>query len=164
MVSAHPAALFLGALGLAVISSPFTEELEAGELMEAVRLTLVLLVGLLAVGGRRRLLIWGVILVLPAVVGKWLNHWQPDLVPDWSFLAPGILFVTFVMLQLLRFVVRAPRVNSEVLCAGISGYLLLGLLWALAYTLVSQFNPGSVCLPRQPCRRSIHERFYRAVF
>ncbi len=139
----YPAALFLAALAAAIISSPYTEDLPDGDLSEAIRLTWVLLAGLLALGRQRRVLITGTALVVPALLGKWLNHWQPDLVPDWTFLLPGVAFVIFVVGHLLHFILRAPRVNSEVLCAGVSGYLLLGLLWAMAYVLVAQLSPGA---------------------
>ena len=43
----------------------------------------------------------------------------------------------------LRFILRSPRVNSEVLCAAVATYLLLGLLWASAYALVARLIPGS---------------------
>jgi hypothetical protein len=45
------------------------------------------------------------------------------------------------MLQFLFFILRAPRVNSEVLCAGVAGYLLLGIIWMFAYILVARLNP-----------------------
>lgn len=146
----YPAAQFLGALALALVSSPYTEALRDGELIETARLTLVLLTGLSAVGGRRRTLIWGIALVLPALIGKWVNHWQPELVPDWTFLLPGVLFVVFLVGHLLRFILRSPHVNSEVLCAGISGYLLLGFLWTLAYTLAAQLSPGAFAFTTGP--------------
>src|SRR5262249_15153839 len=41
-----------------------------------------------------------------------------------------------------RFVLRAPSVTSEVLCASISAYLMLGLIWTLAYWLVDRLSPG----------------------
>ena len=44
----------------------------------------------------------------------------------------GLLFIGFVVVQLLRFIVYAPRVDSEVLCAAIAGYLLSGFAWSLA--------------------------------
>jgi voltage-gated potassium channel Kch len=44
---------------------------------------------------------------------------------------------------LLRFVLRAPSVNTEVLCASISAYLMLGLLWTVAYWLVAQVTPNA---------------------
>jgi len=45
-------------------------------------------------------------------------------------------------MNLLRFVLRASSVNTEVLCASISAYLLLGLMWTMAYWLVDQLTPG----------------------
>src|SRR5262249_48115930 len=45
--------------------------------------------------------------------------------------------------NLLLFVLRAPRVNSEVLCAGIASYLLLALLWTFAYLLTALSIPDS---------------------
>jgi hypothetical protein len=146
----YPAAQFLGALVLALVSSPFTEALEDGDLIEAVRLTVVLLSGLLAMGGRKRVLAVGIVLAVPALVAKWVNHWQPTWVPDWMFLVPAVLFVLLLFAQLLRFILRAPRVNSEVLCAGISGYLLLGLLWAFAYLLVARLNVDAFAFNSAP--------------
>jgi Ion channel len=45
------------------------------------------------------------------------------------------------VVNLLRFVLRAPSVNIEVLCASISAYLMLGLMWTMAYWLVDQLTP-----------------------
>jgi len=45
--------------------------------------------------------------------------------------------------NLLRFVLRASSVDSEVLCASISAYLTLGLIWTMAYWLVEQLTPGA---------------------
>ena len=80
--------------------------------------------GLLALSERRKTLAWGILLVTPALVGKWVNHWRPDLVPFWLFLAPGLLFCIFVVGHLLRFILRAPRIDSEVLCAGVPLFLM----------------------------------------
>ena len=46
-------------------------------------------------------------------------------------------------MNLLRFVLRASSVDSEVLCASISAYLTLGLIWTMAYWLVEQLTPGA---------------------
>jgi uncharacterized membrane protein len=99
--------------------------------------------GVLAVGRRRKNLVIAAILVVPAIVGRWVNHFRPDFLPAQVFLAAGLAFGVFVFLNLLLFVLRAPRVNSEVLSAGIASYLLLGLLWAFAYLLVALSIPDS---------------------
>ena len=139
----HSAAHFLAALVLIFVTAPFIEDLRGGELIEAVLMTVVLLSAVLAVGGRRRTLVWASVLVIPALVGKWINHWRPDLMPPEVFLGAGLLFVLFVVLHLLRFILRAPRIDSEILCLGVSNYLMLGWLWALAYMLVDRLVPGS---------------------
>jgi hypothetical protein len=139
----HSAAHFLAALVLIFVTAPFIEDLRGGELIEAVLMTVVLLSAVLAVGGRRRTLVWASVLVIPALVGKWINHWRPDLMPPEVFLGAGLLFVLFVVLHLLRFILRAPRIDSEILCLGVSNYLMLGWLWAFAYMLVDRMVPGS---------------------
>ena len=139
----HSAAHFLAALVLIFVTAPFIERLHGGELIEAVLMTVVLLSAVLAIGGRRRTLVWASVLVIPALVGKWINHWRPDLMPPEVFLGAGLLFVLFVVLHLLRFILRAPRVDSEILCLGVSNYLMLGWLWAFAYMLVDRLVPGS---------------------
>jgi len=139
----YPVAAFLVSLILAFASSPFEEAFRDGDLVEWLRLAGVVLFGLLALSDRRSTLVWGIALVMPALVGKWVNHWRPDLVPVWLFLAPGLLFCLFVVLHLLRFILRAPRIDSEVLCAGVAGYLMVGLLWAGAYSFTAQLVPGS---------------------
>ena len=139
----HSSAHFLAALVLIFVTAPFIEDLRGGELIEAVLMTVVLLSAVLAVGGRRRTLVWASVLVIPALVGKWINHWRPDLMPPEVFLGAGLLFVLFVVLHLLRFILRAPRVDSEILCLGVSNYLMLGWLWAFAYMLVDRLVPGS---------------------
>jgi hypothetical protein len=52
------------------------------------------------------------------------------------------VLVAFVVFNLLGFVLRAPSVNTDVLCASISAYLMLGLIWTMAYWLVDQLTPG----------------------
>ena len=54
-----------------------------------------------------------------------------------------MLFLAFVVANLLLFILRAVRIDSEVLCAGIAGYLMLGLLWAGAYALTADLVPGA---------------------
>jgi hypothetical protein len=100
--------------------APFVEEIPHGNFIDGGLLTLVLVSGVLAVGRRRKTLIVAGILVFPTVVGRWLNHHRPDLIPSEVFLVAGLVFAVFVVVNLLHFILRAPKVNSEVLCAGIS--------------------------------------------
>jgi len=132
----------LMALGLFFACAPFVEEIKGGDLIISVLLSLVLLAAILAVAGSRRTLIVALLLAVPTLAAKWANHFRPDLVPAGVFLIGGLLMFIFVVAQLLRFVLRAPSVTTEVLCASISAYLMLGLIWTLAYWLVDRLTPG----------------------
>jgi len=133
----------LVALVALFVSFPFIESLPSGALIESILLTVVLVSALLAIATRRRILIVAALLSLPALIGRWLNHYRPDLVPPEVFLIGGIVFGLFVVGNLLRFVLNAPSVNTEVLCASISAYLLLGLLWTLGYWLIAELVPDA---------------------
>ena len=134
-------AQFLGALILMLVASPFLDEYQYGLEIDAVLVTVVLILGLLAVSRSRRTFILGMSLMLPAIVIRWFSHFQPHLLPPPAQNIAALIFISFVELQLLRFIFRAQRVDSEVLCAGVSGYLLLGMLWMSAYMLVARLNP-----------------------
>jgi hypothetical protein len=120
------------------VTAPFVEDFKAGTSIDTVLMTVVLASGVLAVGGRRRTLLLAVALAIPAFVGKWINEYWTDLVPPEIYLGSGLLFILFITLNFLRYILLAPRVNTEVVCAGISVYLLLGLLWTLAYILTAR--------------------------
>jgi len=130
------------ALALFFIWAPFVEEIKGGDLIVSVLFSLVLIAGILAVAERKRALVIAIVLAIPAIAGRWINHFRPDLIAPPVFLVGGLVLITFVVANLLRFVLRAPSVTAEVLCASISAYLMLGLMWTLAYWLVDRLTPG----------------------
>ena len=153
----HSVAEFLIALVVVLIGIPFVEPFDQNKHIEAFLMTLVLVSGVLAVGGRRRTLILGVILVLPALAGKWLNHYWPEQAAVEFFYVTGLLFLIFLIWEFLRFILRAPRVDSEVICAGMAIYLLLGLLWMFLYLLVARTAPDAFTFTTGPATdQSLH--------
>jgi len=146
----HSVALFLGAMVTMLVTLPFFSRISGGDILESLAITFVLLAAVPAVGAHRRTLILALLLVGPALVARWMNHTHPEQMPPAVFLCGGLVFMTFVTVNLFEFIARAPRVNSEVLCAGISVYLLLGLLWSLAYTLVASLDSGAFFFATPP--------------
>jgi hypothetical protein len=141
------AAQFLAGLILLLFLAPFLDELKYGEAIDAALITGVLVTGVLAVGRSHRTLVLALVLMVPAVAARWGSHFWPDLMPPVFHTVTSLIFIGFVEFQLLHFILRAPRVNSEVLCAGISGYLLLGILWMSAYKMASLMNPADATHP-----------------
>ena len=132
---------------LLIITAPLVQDLPAGDLVEVALLTLVMVSAVLAIGGRRRTFIVALLLVIPAMVGKWANHFSPNVVSPFVYLIPATLFFLFAVAQLIYFILRAPRVDANVLCAGLSGYLLLGLLWTPLYLAAWRWNPAAFTMP-----------------
>ena len=149
-VRRYSAIEFLIALVLLITALPLLDDLRHGLVIEAVLLTVVLFSALLVVGASRRVLAPAVLLLIPALGGKWANHFRPDLVPPEVYLTACLLFVAYISVRLLLFVLRAPKVTAEVLCAAISNYLLLGLLWMFAYLLTARFAPGAFAYTAGP--------------
>ena len=131
---------FLAALVLMLVATPFVQGFKEGQLYETVLFTLVMCTGLIASGSCRRL---AFALVSIALASIWLNQLWPQKCPALTFILPAIAFLGVVIASLLGFILRAKRVDANVLCAGISVYLILGLLWGLAYTFVAQMNPNA---------------------
>ena len=130
------------ALALFFAFAPFVEEIKGGDLIIAILLSLVLLSGVVAVAARRRIFFIALVLLTPAIVFRWINYFWPHTVHPALFLTAGLGLIGFVVANLLRFVLRAPSVDADVLCASISAYLMLGLMWTMAYWLVDQLTPG----------------------
>ena len=136
-------ARLLLALILLFALTPFIEDLPNGDLVESGLMTLVLIASLRVVGRNPRILMMAALLVVPAIAGKWLNHVFPGSVSPYYFLVFGLAFVAFAVAVILRLLLRTRQVDTDLLCAGIVVYLLLGLLWSLAYVLLAQLAPGS---------------------
>ena len=74
------------ALAVLLMSAPFVEELEGGHLILSVLFSLVLLAGVFAVADRKRTLAIALILAVPAITARWINHFRPNLVHPAVFL------------------------------------------------------------------------------
>jgi hypothetical protein len=129
-------------LAALLIAAPFVEEVEGGHLILSVLFSLVLIAAVFAVADRKRTLVIALVLAVPAIAGRWINHFRPDLVHPSVFLVCSLVLLAFVIAHMLRFVLRAPVVTVEVLCGSIAAYLMLGLMWTVAYWLVDQLTPG----------------------
>jgi hypothetical protein len=145
----------LVALALLFFFFPFVEEVKGGDIIVSILLSLVLLCGVLAVADRKRVFFIALVLAVPAIAGRWISHFRPELVPPPVFLTPGLILIAFVVANLLRFVLRAASVNVDVLCASISAYLMLGLLWTVAYWLLDQLTPGAFAFNTNAGKHSI---------
>jgi voltage-gated potassium channel len=140
----------LGMLIVFIFAMPFVEDFSLGRSIEPILLTLLLVSALLAVGGRRRVLITGLCLLIPAIIFRWSHHLLPERMSPVFFIGFGLTFIGFVIVNILHYIMRASRVNAEVICAGISAYLLIAIMWAMAYKLLGDIDPRSFYFANVP--------------
>jgi voltage-gated potassium channel len=138
------------ALVLLFVVTPFVQDLRHGQLIEVLLLTFVLISAVFAIGARGRTLWIGGLLSATTLAARWTLHVYPHVLLIWVFHTAALLFLGFVVVQMLLFILRAPQVNSEVLCAAIAAYLLLGLVWALNYMLVARLSPDAFAFTAGP--------------
>lgn len=160
----HSFAWFLAALALLLAASPIVDRWQNSVLIDAILLSVVLFSALLAIGGNRSRLIWGIALLVPALLGKWVNFWRPEWMPPEVFLGFGMLFIGYIVLHILGYILRAPRVSSEILCAAIANYLMLGILWAFAYNMVAAAEPEAFAFSTGPASGHVMKGFTSIYF
>src|SRR5437764_14732353 len=83
------------ALALFFMWAPFVEEIEGGELIVSGLFSLVLLAGIVAVADRKRVLVIAIVLAIPAIAGRLINHFRPDPIPHAAFLVAGPVLTAF---------------------------------------------------------------------
>lgn len=130
-------------LVLLFVATPFIEDLRGGDMIESLMTIVFFLSAVRAVGGRRRTLLLTILLVVPTAVGRLMSLRHPQGIFPEIYLALAIVLLGFIIIYILRFVLGTPRVNTEVLCASVSVYLMFGLLWAMAYRLVAFLTPAA---------------------
>jgi hypothetical protein len=154
---------FLISLLLVIVVTPFVEDLNHGPLIEGCLVTFMLTSAVLAVSDRRRTLLVALSLALLAVAGRWAQHFWPNDVPAAIYLIAGLALLSFVLVQYLRYILSAPVVTFVVLCAAVSTYLMLGLLWTLAYVLVATIQLHAFAIKLAGERAERHDRVQRVL-
>lgn len=103
----------------------------------------VLILAAYSASQRKAFLAIALAILVPALVLIWLDHFHPST----SFAVPRyiltILFFAFIGGTILAHVLREERVTFDKICAALCSYLLLGLIWAILYSLLEFLEPGT---------------------
>lgn len=103
-------------------------------------------------------------LLAPALATRWLAHLKPGLLPPEIFPATALILVGFVFVSVFDSILHAPEVNAETLCAGVCGYLLLGLFWAFSYTLLAGLSPNAFAFVDRPAWPRDEMKGFTSIF
>lgn len=81
----------------------------------------------------------GILLLVAELGAPVLRRPEADILSD----ALGILFMSHIVIVLLRSIFHRTRVDTDTVFASLCIYLLLGFAWAFVYSLLEQVQPGA---------------------
>lgn len=126
---------------LYIVGSPFLEPYPSLAVFAHVSLSIALFAAVYAVNKQNKQRSIAITLLLPLLILYWLGLYD---VVTFSRLVAHLLFTFYYGLLVYSFICQiknAPRVSTNVLCATLSLYLIIGLFWGSLYTLLYQLNP-----------------------
>ncbi len=135
------------ALMMLVAVMPFLRQGAFGTGLLQVLFTLLLLSGLYAVSDGKRALVVAAVFAGPALVFAWTGRLtsNPAVGGIGALLLAG--FLVFTAIEILKYVVRARRVTSELIFGAVSVYLMMGIVGALLFAVLELWSPGALQLP-----------------
>ena len=110
-------------------------------------MTFLFVSGVIAMSGRGwvTIVVGGVALV--SLVVRWLSEVFPGRTMNVWDLSLGLVVLALLTTFVLRHTFRDARITADRVRGGILAYVLLGLIWCVAYQLVDLLDPGSFHFP-----------------
>lgn len=135
--------LLLCALVLLLLLSPIFESLEIHRVFLGLIFSLVFVLTVYIAAPRRGQLVVALCLAVPALVLTWIDYeWASIGVQVGArFLGAGLFCLTIAII--LQQILAADKIDSNMVCGGVSIYLLIGLVWASTYAVIHLLAPGS---------------------
>ena len=139
--------VLFAALAVLVAAMPFLRPGALGAVLLQVLFTLLLLSGLYAVSDGRRALVVAAGFAGPALVLAWAGRLTANTAVSGigALLLAG--FLVFTGWEIVKYIVRARRVTSELIFGATSVYLMMGVVGALLFAVLDMWSPGSLRMP-----------------
>lgn len=145
--------LLLCALTLLMGAAPIVREFGSGRHPVLARsvitslFALVLLFAVFAVSRSRTTVVIALLLAIPTIALEGIRVWRGgDLIVVSAHTAAMIL-IAYTVVLVLRFLFVADRITVDMICASLCVYLLLGVLWAIGYSLLQTYDDHAFLLP-----------------
>jgi hypothetical protein len=122
-----------------------------GRLVGRAILSLVIISGVIATVRERRVVLLAVVLTVGSILIGWIDFGEANLYLQVSNDFYSLIFIGFLIALISRQVFRSGPITVRRVRGAVAIYLLLGLMWAVAYEVVERIHPGSfqVSLPHR---------------
>ena len=145
---------------LAIIDPILSQFGEYGLNFLDVLFTISLLTSLYSISGNRRILIVGILLLMPVFFLGWTDFATNEFCLRILLFAFGMAFLGFVAVSILIHIVAEETVTSDLIYGSACVYFLIGFVWAIAYGLIELFIPGSFSISGQALSRADYLSHY----
>jgi hypothetical protein len=135
--------LLLASLALLLISSPFLNSSNLGQMIFSFLLIIIPLSGIYAVISDKKQLSIALILAIPFIIINTINTLIDHSVLFYLNTILAILFYLYTIVVILNVILRSKRISHDILFGAISVYLLIGVTWAAFYSVTERLSPRS---------------------
>jgi hypothetical protein len=154
----HYAALLIAELSFILIYPFFTGTSFRDTVMRGMAV-FIFCAALYAVLGRGRITIIAFALGVPAILIHLINvigylEWLHTL-----SLTLGLVFLVFMTSVFVWSIVSDPSVTTDTLAGAVSAYMLIGITFGIAYTLIDRLNPGAFRDTIEPAKHLSQSEF-----
>jgi len=146
MTSQWSNSVLLIAVLLLLVVEPFL----LGQAIFDTLVSVVLLAAVWVVSPKPRLLLVSVALVIPAFLGRWLVYVHEG---HWLIVVSALFAMSFFVLTVIVLLWRAlggGAVTADTIAGAVCAYLLLGVVWAFAFSMIELARPGAFLVNGAP--------------
>lgn len=143
----HRIILLLVAILSLIIGSPFLSGIFRYGIIPDIFLTIIFIFAIYAISQSKKSSYVALCLAAPMFISIWSSHYLNNIGLLAVGQSLGILFTGFVISLLAKFVFQQEEVTKEVIYAAVVVYLLMAIMWSLAYSILEYFHPNSFSFP-----------------
>ncbi len=135
--------ILLISICLILILNPFLAGFGRVKLVLEILFTVLLLSGAYAVSQRKRVFIFSLFLLFPAMFIHWKNFFKESALEGMmGDLLAGVFFA-YVAVIILAYLIQEAEVTMDVIMAAVCVYLLMAFFWSSTFSVLEYFLPGS---------------------
>lgn len=144
---------------LFILGYPFLSEMRFHTEVARLLAILIFCAALYAVLGRGRITLIAFLIGIPSIAIHIANVAGYQLRFDIAAPILGVVFLVFVSSVFIWSLVSDPTVTADTVAGAISAYLLIGITFGLAFTLLERLIPGSFRNTIEPARKISQQEF-----
>ncbi len=143
-----------------IILRPFVEGHIGLQALLAIFMTAIVISILYAVSEQKRVLMIALAIAIPTLIIKWTSYFVNISAIHLASDVIGVVFTAYATIIILSYVFIEKKISADVIFAAISGYFLIGLMWAFIFSALEFLIPGSFQGPQVEASRLSHAYYY----